>query len=174
MLDGGGPPTCRVLGGNVDDLLGLLFVGARHLAHQHIAFLRTVEIAHMVVVEHKGGAYLRGQQIPWLPLAPRLLGGDGFLAVGLPFRKDFLHPFLVAEAVEVGVWFIEHLVAWLLSLIRLVAVLRAGGDMADAVFHVVGIDKLLFEFFPFLGAGLEREGMGEEIVGSGVLVHSAH
>ena len=46
--------------------------------------------------------------------------------------------------------------------------------MGDGILHVVGIDELLFQFLPFLRVGLERERVGEEVVGSRVLVHTPH
>ena len=46
--------------------------------------------------------------------------------------------------------------------------------MIQAVLHVVGIDKLLLQFLPFLCIGLKRETVSKEVVGSSILVHTAH
>ena len=116
---------------------------------------------------------LRGQQVAGLPVAP-----FGFTAsesaLWHPFLEDVLHPLLIAETVEIGIRFVEHFVAWLLSLIGFVAVLCARRCMRKRVFHIVCFDELLFELFPLLGVGFQREGVREEIVGSRILVHTPY
>ena len=92
----------------------------------------------------------------------------------LPLLEDPFHPALVALAVEVGIRLVVQLVLRLLPLVRLVAVLGARRRVVQMVFHVVRLDELLLQFFPFLRVRLQRETVREEIVGRRILVHSAH
>ena len=73
----------------------------------------------------------------------------------LPLLEDLLHPALVALAVEVGIRLVVQLVLRLLPLVRLVAVLGARWCVVQMVFHVVRLNELLLQFFPFLRVGLQ-------------------
>ena len=81
---------------------------------------------------------------------------------------------LVAETVEISIGLILHLVLRFLSHVRLVAVLRTCGRMIKVILHVICIDELLLEVVPFPRVWLKREAVGEEIVGSSILVHTAY
>ena len=124
----------------------------------------------MVIVEHQLAAYLRGQQVARFPFAPV---ADS-LAARFPLGEDVLHPALVAYAVEVGVGLVNHFVPRLLAGIRLVAVLHSGGDVSKVVFHIVSVNELLLQLVPLGRVGTQREGVGEEVVGRGVLVHAPY
>ena len=84
------------------------------------------------------------------------------------------YPLLVAETVEVSIWFIDHLILRFLPDVRLVAILRTRWDMSNGILHVIRIDKLLLQFFPLWGIRLQRERMCQEIVRSRILIHTSH
>ena len=44
--------------------------------------------------------------------------------------------------------------------------------MGDIILHVIRIDKLLFQFLPLLCIGFQRERVCQEVVGSGILIHT--
>ena len=105
------------------------------------------------------------------------MGGDDVRFVSLrllPLLEYLTLPLLVALAVEVGVGLVLHLVHRRHWLIGLQAVLLAMRLVWNLVLDGVSILKLLLEEIPCLGVGLEVERVGEEVVGCGVLVHTAN
>ena len=173
LLYRGVTPPCRILLGYLKDAFRLYLVCTRHFAHHHIARLTAVVVGHMVVVIHQFGAYLCRQQVARLPVAPCSFL-ERHLTCRFPLGKNLLHPRLVAEAVEVCIRLIDHLVLRLLPHVRLVAILRACRNMRDAVLHLVGLDELLLQLLPLLGVWLQRERVRQEVVWSRILVHAAH
>ena len=159
LLKRGAAPSGGVGRGNVEDF-GLAC--HRHLAHAHFVVLAAVEVAVALLGHHGLGAYLQRDDV-------------GF-AVGrlLPFGEDVALPFLVGLAVKVGVGLVLHFVGRCHGRVGLGAVLGAGGGVAEAVFHGVGVFELLLQEVPRLGAVFEVERVRQEVVGGRVLVHAAH
>ena len=162
LLDGSLAPSLRVGVSYLDNLLNLLDVGLRHLAYLNLVVLTTVEILGATGVLNCLGTNLCGDDIWFVCL--RLL----------PLLEYLALPFLVALAVEVGVGLVLHLVHRRHWLIGLQTVLLAMRLVWNLVLDGVCILKLLLQEVPCLGVGLEVERVGEEVVGSSVLIHTTH
>ena len=155
-------PVAGIGGGYLHDFLHLGSIGLRHLADLYFLVLRAVVVFVAAVVHHRLGTDLCGDNI-------RLVSG-----ALLPLLEDVALPLLVAFPVEVCVLLVDHLVLRRHGGVRLTAVLCAVRCVVQIVLDGIGVLELLAQKFPGFRARLEVERVGEEIVGSRILVHAAY
>ena len=156
LLNSSISPSTAIFISNVQYLLYLSLVSTRHLANQHITILTAVIVVHLIVIVNQLIANLCWQRVTRFPITPSCLFII-HLTSRLPLVEDTLYPLLVAETVEVGIWFIDHLILRFLPDVRLVAILRTCWDMSNGILHVIRIDKLLLQLLPLWGIRLQRE-----------------
>ena len=162
FFEGGVAPACRVFLGDVDNLPDLLTVGLRHFADAYFIVLAAVHVFVALLADYGFGAYLQGDDFG--SISGRLL----------PSGEDVPYPFLVLRQVEVCVRFVLHRLGGRYGGVVVQTVLCACGEVGDGIFHAIGIFELLFEEVPGLGVRFQVEGVRQEVVGRGVLVHAAH
>ena len=155
-------PSCWVLSSDFDNLLHLLSISLGHLAYLDLIVLTTVEILGTRSILDSLCAYLRRNDIRSVAL--RLL----------PLSENPALPLLVALAVEVSIWFVDHLVHRRYGLVGLQTILLAMRLVRYGILDGIRVLKLFLQEIPCLRTRLEVKRMSQEVVGGSILVHAAH
>ena len=155
-------PSCRVLSSDFDNLLHLLSISLGHLAYLDLIVLTTVEILGTRSILDSLCAYLRRNDIRSVAL--RLL----------PLGENPTLPLLIALAVEVSIWFVDHLVHRRYGLVGLQTILLAMRLVRYGILDGIRVLKLFLQEIPCLRTRLEVKRMSQEVVGGSILVHAAH